>query len=178
MKKIYFLSIACIVLFVSSIIRVSAQLPDPLVFYSFNETSGAIATDDSGNGFDGTVNCDTCWEAAGRQGGAIHFYGSQKIDLPAEDIGLTTDEGTVAFWVLEPKGDSASINCMFWAGNKAGDMFGSENEMHIHSEGYGANVWAGGELSFFMRDSIMGKTWFLYSDPWNEGLGKGTMFYP
>lgn len=145
--------------------------PEPLVHYKFDETSGTVVTDDSGNGLDGTTDCETCWIEDGEIGGAIQFNAAERLDMPAMDIGLTTEEGSVAFWVKLPETSAANINCIWWAGNTGGDMFGSQNEMHVHTEGAATDVWAGGEVSFFLRDSVADKNYFLYSDPEDGCLG-------
>ena len=139
--------------------------PEPLVHYKFDETSGTVVTDDSGNGLDGTTDCETCWVEDGEIGGAIQFSGVERLDLPAMDIGLTTDEGSVAVWVKLPEESAADINCIWWAGNTGGDMFGAQNEMHLHTEGGPNDAWMGGEVSFFLRDSVADRNYFLHSDP-------------
>lgn len=146
-----------------------AQWDNPLVYYQFNETSGSQVADASGNNFDCIANCDNCWEAEGKFDGAFYFQGVHKMDLPAEDISLTNEKGTVAFWVLLPQTSITSINCMWWAGEYGGDMFGPQNEMHINSEFTEANTWSGGEIAFVIRDSLANQSYFIFSDP-SKGL--------
>ena len=145
---------------------IQAQLNNPLVYYQFNETSGYLLVDSSGNNFDSYTDCDNCWEAEGKFDGAIHFQGTQKIDLPAKDIALTNEKGTVAFWMLLPQSSISTINCIWWAGEYGGDMFGPQNEMHINSEFTEENIWLGGEIAFVIRDSLADSSYFIFSDPW------------
>ena len=134
---------------------------DLLVHYPFDETSGTIATDVSGNGFDGVINGSTNW-VEGFVGGALEFTRDCNVTLPAADMGLTSFVGSVAFW----SNDSvpSDIYTMFWGGdNTTGTGFGPENEMHIHVEKAG-DAWSGGELSFFIFASPNPNV-HLHSDP-------------
>ena len=133
---------------------------DLLVHYKLDETSGTVAADVSGNGFDGVVNADTNW-VAGTIDGALEFTGDTNVTLPGESMELFSDNGSVAFWM---KADSATgIYTMFWGGdNLTGTGFGPENEMHVHIESAVEDIWAGGELSFF---AIADPSAHIYSDP-------------
>ncbi len=155
----------CILVAASFAASVRGQWNHPLVYYQFNESSGSLVVDSSGNHFDGMANCDNCWEAEGKFNGALHFLGMQKIQLPAEEIALTSKKGTVAFWMLLPQSSVNSINCIWWAGEYGGDMFGPQNEMHINSEFVEENIWAGGEIAFVIRDSLADDSYFIFSDP-------------
>jgi hypothetical protein len=156
----------CTLFFLIFSLSIQAQWDNPRVYYRFNETSGSLVADSSGNNFDCYANCNDCWETEGKFNGALHFQGAQKMDLPAKDIALTNEKGTVAFWVLLPESSISSINCIWWAGEYGGDMFGPQNEMHINSEFTEENIWSGGEIAFVIRDSLADESYFLFSDPW------------
>ncbi|MBN1924198.1 MAG: T9SS type A sorting domain-containing protein [Prolixibacteraceae bacterium] len=147
-------------------VNIHAQWDKPNVYYQFNEASGSLIIDSSGNGFDAAADCADCWEAEGKFDGAFHFSSHEKIDLPADDISLTSAEGTVAFWLRLPETSVSDINCIWWAGEFGGDMFGPQNEMHINSEFFENNIWTGGEIAFVINDSLAKKNFFIYSDPW------------
>lgn len=77
----------------------SVVLSDLLAFYKFNETSGTVATDASGNGFDGTlVNSPTL--AAGLFANAVTLpnTGAQHVTLPTGIVNGLTDF-TISTWV-------------------------------------------------------------------------------
>ncbi len=169
MKKIYTLLTIVAVMSFGVTKNAIAQAPQPLAHYQFNETSDSLLVDRTDNGFDAWSNCDTCWEAAGYLDGCFHFDG-HKAPLPADEMGMTSEEGTVAFWLLLPNNGS-SINVIWWGAEYGGNTFGPENEMHMHVEGGPNSAWAGGEASLFIRDSVNATTYFLYSDPWDGGLG-------
>lgn len=153
-------------LLISVSLLVQGQWKNPLVYYQFNESAGSLVVDSSSNNHDGYANCENCWESEGKFQGAFHFQGVHKIDLPAKEIPLTNEKGTVAFWMLLPQSSINSINCIWWAGEYGGDMFGPQNEMHINSEFVEANVWSGGEIAFVITDSMAGDSYFIFSDPW------------
>lgn len=162
-RRILHLSCTLWIIFQSALVM--GQWNHPLVYYQFGENSGALVVDSSDNHFDGMANCDNCWEVEGKFDGAFHFQGSQKIQLPAAEMGLTNERGTVAFWMLLPLSSINSINCIWWAGEYGGDMFGPQNEMHINSEFVEENIWAGGEIAFVIRDSLADESYFIFSDP-------------
>ena len=143
-KKLLLLT--CLVIVLSAISTTSAAL---VAYYKLDETSGMIATDSSGNGFDGTISGDPTWDA-GHKDGALNFNGDDAVTLPADQMGMTSEEGTVAFWINRPGEDFAGINTIWWGGdNTTGGGFGPENEMHIMIEQPGANIWLGGEFGFY-----------------------------
>ncbi|MBN1996763.1 T9SS type A sorting domain-containing protein [candidate division KSB1 bacterium] len=160
------LCLVCFILVMGLATVVSADL---LAHYKLDETGGTVATDASGNGFDGTVNGNTNW-TSGNLGGALEFTGDCNVTLPAEVMGLTSVIGSVAFWMNA--GTPTGINTMFWAGdNTTGGGFGPENEMHVHLESAVTDVWVGGELSFFaIADPVV----HLHSDP-AKGEAPGTV---
>lgn len=160
MKK--FNSVFFILCMLAFLAQLASAQPTPVVHYQFNETDGTVVSDATGNGNDGSIDCDTCW-TEGYVGGAIMLDGVYRVTLPGENIGLDSDLGSVAFWMWagEVTGD---IYTMFWAGdNTTGGGFGDpDNEMHIHLEEAG-DAWAGGELSFVFGGATKQHT-FLFSD--------------
>lgn len=164
MKKFYFLKLflTCFVLVLG--VAVYAQTAELLVHYTFNETSGTVAADASGNGYDGTIIGTTTW-VEGTLGGALQFTGDSGLVIPAPILvtasdSMTSNTGAVALWV---KCDvPTSIYTLWWGGdNTTGGGFGNENEMHLHLEQAGSS-WTGGEVSFFAIGNPNG---FIFSDP-------------
>ncbi len=142
-----------------------AQPAELLARYPLDETEGTVVMDASGNGFDATLNeCNSCW-VEGTIEGALAFDGFNGVTLPADVMGLTNDNGSVAFWVNS--GEPSTIYTMFWAGdNTTGGGFGPENEMHVHLEQAATDIWAGGEVSWVVQLGNESGQKFLYSDPW------------
>ncbi len=155
-KKLIYLT--CLVLVLGVAGNASAQI---LVHYKLDETSGAVASDISGKGNDGTIDGDPDW-VAGWIDGALQFDGSLSVTLPASTMGLRSDTGSVAFWMNMAE-LTGNINTIWWGGdNTTGGGMGPENEMHIHIEIPVANIWIGGELCFRV---LHGPLVHLHSDP-------------
>src|SRR3954469_13489395 len=53
----------------------AGPLPGLVAAYSFDQASGAVLSDLSGNGHDGTISGAT-WTSGGRYGGALSFNGT------------------------------------------------------------------------------------------------------
>ena len=155
-KKLLLLT--CLVIVLSAISTTSAAL---VAYYKLDEVSGTVAVDSSGNGFDGIVSGDPTWVAdQGR--GALEFNSGDAVTLPADQMGMTSEEGSVAFWVKKSD-DVVGINTIWWGGdNTTGGGFGPENEMHIMIEQAVANIWLGGEFGFYSFNSV---NCHCHSDP-------------
>jgi hypothetical protein len=162
--------LTCLVLLLSLAGNASAQL---LARYQFDETSGTIAVDSSIKGNDGIIEKivaanaggDPNWVADGTNG-CLGFDGNLDVSLPAENMGLRSDSGTVAFWMKMAE-VAGGINTIWWGGdNTTGSGFGPENEMHIHVETAVANIWIGGEICFAGQSDP--NNFHLHSDP-NKG---------
>lgn len=164
MKKIYTVNFGMMLALLLVTGTLLAQ-PQMVARYALDETEGTVVTDVSGNGYDATVNCEDCW-AEGTINGGLQFNGTEAVTLPAADMGLTSNIGSVSFW-MNSDGNIDGINTMFWAGdNEIGGGFGAENEMHIHFEAPAADIWTGGECSFFV---IADPNTFIHSDPQKGG---------
>jgi hypothetical protein len=96
-----FIYLTSLVLVLSLVGISSAQVDPALVgWWKFDEGSGAIAHDSSGNGNDGTLNGPVEWVEEGKIGGALAFTGPynyvQVQDSPSLDM---TDALTIAAWI-------------------------------------------------------------------------------
>lgn len=74
-------------------------LPNPVVYYAFNETSGTTAADSSGNGKNATLAAGAGW-AAGRQGNALILNGSATsyVSMPS-GIVSSLNNFTISSWI-------------------------------------------------------------------------------
>ncbi len=160
-----------LVLFFSIANNSSAQL---LARYKFDETSGNIAVDSSIKGNDAIIEQNDEDEAGGDPNwvpgwidGALGFDGNMDVNLPAENMGLRSDSGTVALWVnILDVASTGTINTLWWGGDTSGSGFGPENEMHIHIEIPVTDIWVGGEFGFYLQGDP--NNVHLHSDP-NKG---------
>ena len=77
-----------------------AGAPGLAAAYSFDEGSGATATDLAGKGNNGTLTNGATWAAAGKYGGAISFDGVNDLVTIADSASLDLTTGmTLAAWV-------------------------------------------------------------------------------
>jgi len=70
---------------------------DLVGYWTFDEGSGTIAYDSSGNGLDGTFNGDPQW-VVGQVGGALEFDGDDSVEIPHSPLLSITDEITITAW--------------------------------------------------------------------------------
>ncbi len=106
-------------------------------WWKFDDGSGTVAEDSSGNGYDGTVY-DAVW-VDGQLGGALNFAGAEYVDLPAEACETIDTQLTVTFWTfIEFTGSQ-------WPFTFAAYTVPSNNEARVFS----AHLpWADGNLYF------------------------------
>ena len=99
------LNVAIFYVLILSLVLTSTARADLVAHWRFDETSGTIAHDASGNGHDGTITGDPKW-GGGKIGGALEFNGTgDVVELGAFDVvgpGIT-----IAAWL---KPNSLGIN--------------------------------------------------------------------
>jgi hypothetical protein len=81
--------------------------------WEFDEGSGTIAGDSSGNGHDGTI-VNATWET-GQFGGALGFDGTGYVDVPPEAWSTIENQATVAFWAYGDVDAQPQANFIFGA---------------------------------------------------------------
>ncbi|MGD2095910.1 MAG: LamG domain-containing protein, partial [Phycisphaerales bacterium] len=161
-KKLIYLT--CFVLVLSVAGNASAQL---IAHYKLDETGGTVVNDSSGKDNHAEVGGDPVW-TEGLKDGALEFDGDDFVTLPAENMGLRSDAGSVAFWMKMVEEDVEGINTIWWGGdNTTGTGMGPENEMHIHVESAVTDVWIGGEICFRVKHTE--PLTHLHSDPEKAG---------
>jgi len=91
---------AILIFIVTMTWNAQAIMDDPALvgLWLFDEGSGGVATDSSGNGNDGAVSDDLTW-GNGKFGGAIIAAGGGVIDVPVSDsLNTVVTEMTIAAW--------------------------------------------------------------------------------
>jgi len=113
-KKLIYLVSFVLVLGLTLTSTASAEL---VAWWKLDETSGTIASDSSGNGYDGTLNGNPTW-AAGKLDGALQFDGSgDYVNCGLIDIDTAVTGGmTVSAWI-----NKASGGDMKFCSNRQGD---------------------------------------------------------
>jgi len=110
--KYFMLASSVCLLLILSMSAMAAGDPDLVIYYSF-DNFGAVVSDESGKGHDGTVVGDVKLDANGKRGGAAKFAKGSYLDLkgdafPTSDIPV--DAMTLCAWAKpENTGDSHAI---------------------------------------------------------------------
>ena len=92
---------------------------DLVGYWNFDEGSGTIAYDSSGNGLDGTLKGDPQW-VAGQVGGALEFDGDDSVEIPHNPLLSITDEITITAWTYmnaNASGEMAIVSKGGWGAN-------------------------------------------------------------
>ena len=108
--------LASFVLVLSLVVSTQADL---VGYWNFDEGSGTIAYDSSGNGLDGTFNGDPQW-VAGQVGGALEFDGDDSVEIPHSPLLSITDEITITAWTYmnaNASGEMAIVSKGGWGAN-------------------------------------------------------------
>jgi len=82
-------------------------------YWPFDEGSGDVAKDESGNGNDGTVY-DAAW-VEGKLGSALDFSGAEYVDVPPESWSAIVTQATVCFWAYGDPDSQPQSNFIFGA---------------------------------------------------------------
>ncbi len=89
----------------------------PLGWWKFDETSGTLAEDSSGNGYDGTVNTYTKW-TSGQASGALDFDGTVTVSVPPALFAGIDNEISICFWQYgDPVEQPANQDVIFHGNN-------------------------------------------------------------
>ena len=134
-KKLIYL--VCFVLVLSIAGNASADL---VARWRFDENSGDVAHDTSGNGHDGTINGGANW-VPGVGGSALEFDGTDDYVGTGESLLTNMSEFTVAFWVSAGNPDAGRIGLV---GQNDVVEFGFQgSDIHIYTAGGGKPVRRG-----------------------------------
>jgi len=153
-------------------------LPSPMAYWYFNEGTGAIAHDRSGNEHDGTIYGAT-W-AEGIFASALDFNGSS--DYVSTDVGngMTFDGITMSAWVYtEDTTDASGIICSRNGTNYGALSLGLGNQTPCFMiQGKGLAQSSNGTIAknqwVMLTGTYDGTTFRVYVDGKPQGTGTGT----
>jgi len=115
----------CLVSFVLvlglALTSVGEAATDLVGHWKFDEGSGNIAKDSSGNGHDGTFNGNPQW-VEGQLGGALDFDGDDSVEIPHHPSLSITDEITVTAWAKIRAGAGGELAIISKGGWGANDL--------------------------------------------------------
>ena len=173
-RKLVFL-----VCFVSILGLAGTASADLLGYWSFNEGSGNIAADSSGNGRDGTLEGGPSW-VAGQLAGALEFDGSDDYVGTGDSFLSNLGQFTIALWVA---GDPSGASRTGLVGQNDCVEFGfiSSNTIQIWTPGGGSLdvTWPYSDLDFHHIAAVGdGTSLVVYLDGEEAGRGgSGTNSY-
>ncbi len=119
----------------------SADVTNGLVgYYKLDESTGTIAYDSSGYGFNGTVPCACDWSpTGGKINGAFFTYSNDYVTIPSNSLNNFSGDFSITLWVQPSSGAT-----LLWKNIPSAPAFASM------IQGY--------------RLSLLGKTMFMYLD--------------
>jgi len=140
-KRIY---LAVLVLVLSMILtNTQAEL---IGWWRFDEGSGDVAYDTSGNGLDGTIEGGPQW-VVGKIGGALKFDGDDDQITLNDPLTVGSSSNTVTAWVKVPLIDTEGLGATERVGIVLGSYPDSPNSnWELHAEGQIRLWWNGGEI--------------------------------
>ncbi|MHC4521645.1 MAG: LamG domain-containing protein, partial [Planctomycetota bacterium] len=133
-------ALVTVVVVLDSVLVSMAAAGDPtfLGWWKFDEGSGTVAKDSSGNGYDGTVY-DAAW-VTGTLGGALEFTGSEYVDVPAESWSTIEMQASVAFWAYGDPDSQPQSNFIFGAFSDPAENTARKMSAHV--------PWGNGNVYF------------------------------
>ncbi len=88
---------------------------NPLIAYNFDETSGSVAADSSGNGHDGVVSSSIDWDPDGASGGCLNFDGTFNVEVPGAAFAGVNESYTISCWIKGNPDSQPQSNTNFHA---------------------------------------------------------------
>ena len=151
---------------------INNTLTPPIAHWRFEEGTGMIANDCSGNNFHGTINNAT-WTTRPSGGNALSFNGTNaNVILPAAAFANLSDEVSFSFWA---NGDSSLPlrNSAFWAGNSGG-----ERVLNVHLPWVNSQVFfdASDRISNLATESETEGSWVHWTFTKNANTGDMSIY--
>ncbi len=139
-------------------------------WWKFDESSGSIAGDSSGNGNNGTLQGDVAWQPkAGKFAGALKFDGtSSYVEIPTE--GMSALMGTVSLWVkLSPQQKEPEHRYIF--GHTTTPYYSNRIQLYMDES---LTMLDLGLCNSHNLNTTMAtlevETWYQIALAWNEGV--------
>ncbi|MCF7976390.1 MAG: discoidin domain-containing protein [Phycisphaerae bacterium] len=147
-----------LMLLLGSVLTTTAIAADPslVLYYMFDEGSGTMASDSSGNGNDGTVNGNALW-VAGYKGGALEFDGVAAYVEVARPI---QDDFTMMAWIKTGTAGAAGTQAYQGTGLLWSDVGGAANDFVVAVLGTKLSFFCGNpDLSVNSNGDIVTSEW-------------------
>ncbi|MHC4684988.1 MAG: LamG domain-containing protein [Planctomycetota bacterium] len=158
-RKLIYLT--CFVLVLGLVLTRAADAADPNLvgYWTFDEGSGAIASDYSGHGNDGTIEGGPQW-VAGKVGGALKFDGDDDQITLKNPLTVGSSSNTVAAWIKVPLAGTEGLDATERVGIVLGSYDSSPNtNWELHAKGEMRLYWNGGEINRNGTTDLRDDTW-------------------
>ncbi len=158
MLKRSFLVLLCILIFGPAWSAFAGLDPTLVAWWPFDDGTGTVAVDASGNGYDGTVGGGAQW-VAGKLGGALQFNGTD-AEVIAPHIEFDNRSFTIAMWVN--LGQNSAEHIAF--SQRQSDT--TSVCLHLRLGGTGNPAAGGINFGFYSNDLVTGggllelNTWY------------------
>ncbi len=137
----------------------------PVGHWTFDDGSGSVAADSSGNGYDGTVD-NELW-TNGILGGALYFDGTGNVDLPVAAFDSISNTVSISFWAYGA--DSIPNNSAFYG------VKGSTRILNVHLPYSSKVYWDAGydydRISKSVPDAAVSGSWVHWVFTKNASTG-------
>ena len=155
-KLIYFISFISVL----GLVLTRASEANLVGYWTFEEGSGTIAYDHSGQGNDGTIEGAPQW-VTGKIGGAMQFDGDDdQIQLKSVFTTLGSSSNTVATWIRIPLAGTEDLGATERVGIVLGNYNDSPNSnWELHAAGQMRLWWNGGEVDGRGTTDLRDDTW-------------------
>jgi hypothetical protein len=156
---------------------VDAADPSLIGYWTFDEGSGSIADDYSGNGNGGTIEGGPQW-VTGKIGGGMQFNGDgDQIQLASVFTTLGSSSNTVAAWIKVPLPGTEGLGASERVGNLLGNYNDSPNSnWELHAAGQMRMWWNGGEIDARGTTDLRDNTWHHVAWVRDKAADASTMY--
>ncbi len=147
------------IVFVPFVTSATADISAGLVgHWSFNEGSGTVADDSSGNGNTGTIKNSPVW-AAGKIGGALQFDGVDDHISIAHNAVLNSDSATISLW-FKPNGVTNDVTLL----NKQSGYWIRVLSNRVYFYVWNGSAWKGRSFGSGLQDGAWQHLVVTHSD--------------
>lgn len=160
------------------LILVGSASADLVAHWEFNEGSGSVARDKSGNGHDGTINGTPRW-VRGKIGGALEFDGSNYVDIPSGVTDLS-ESFTITAWIK-----TSRIGMCILSKSDGNTAWGSQEKQFyvadpaLEGQSDGGVELVGWGCDWIRNDDTVPVTddaWHHVSVTWEAGSAEGLIY--
>lgn len=151
--------------------------PNLVAAWLFDETSGTVAHDATGHGFDGELQGDAAFTASGLRGGALSLGGGMDaMRVPALDNAKFPRSGTFSIHFRHEFADMANRGAFDSWDSTRNHVFVRRPDDYPADQFQVAGQYAGGAYAFVHPFTVTLSTWTHVVFTWDEVSQVGTVY--